>query len=90
MNSSETSSNIRSFVMRQFPVARKNKIDDDSQLLESRVIDSLGVLDIVAFLENSFGISVTDDELVPENFGSINRMASFVDHKRNRTQVTAD
>ena len=90
MNSSETSSNIRSFVMRQFPVARKNKIDDDSQLLESRVIDSLGVLDIVAFLENSFRISVTDDELVPENFGSINRMASFVDHKRNRTQVTAD
>jgi len=90
MNSPETSSNIRSFVMRQFPVARKNKIDDNSQLLESRVIDSLGVLDIVAFLENSFGISVTDDELVPENFGSINRMASFVDHKRNRTQVTAD
>lgn len=90
MNSLETSSSIRSFVMRQFPVARKNKIDDDSQLLESRVIDSLGVLDIVAFLENSFGISVTDDELVPENFGSINRMASFVDHKRNRTQVTAD
>lgn len=76
--------------MRTFPVARKNKIDDDAHLLESRVIDSLGVLDIVAFLEQSFGISVTDDELVPENFGSINRMAAFVTQKKNQSQVMAD
>ena len=74
--------NIRSFILKAFPPARKKALDDDLLLLESGVVDSLGVLDVVAFLERTYEIQVVDDELVPENFGSIRRLVSFVERKR--------
>ncbi len=84
-----TSSRIRAYVMQKFPAARKRKIDDDVALLESGVIDSLGVLDLVQFLDESFGITISDDELTPDNFSSINAMAAFVEQKRAQNQVAA-
>jgi acyl carrier protein len=54
-------------------------------LLESGIIDSLGVLDLVAFMEESFAITILDEELSPENFQTIERLASFIERKRNET-----
>lgn len=79
---------IRSFVMQKFPVARKKSINDDTSLLESHIIDSLGMLDVVAFLERSFNITILDDELIPENFADISRMAAFAEKKRSQNQVS--
>ena len=84
-----TNISIRSFILRKFPAARKNAITDDSPLLESGVIDSLGMLDVVAFLEDSFNIKVLDEELIPENFANIHRMAAFAEKKRTQSQVSA-
>jgi acyl carrier protein len=75
--------------LRKFPAARKKSITDDTPLLESGIIDSLGMLDVVAFLESSFKIQVLDDELIPENFADIHRMAAFVEKKRSQSQVSA-
>lgn len=79
---------IRSFIVQKFPAARKKSIDDGTPLLESGIIDSLGMLDVVAFLEGSFNIKVLDDELVPENFADINRMAAFAEKKQSQSRVS--
>ena len=47
----------------------------------SRIIDSLGLLKLVTFLEKSHGIQVNDEDIVPENFQSLNSMAKFVEQK---------
>jgi acyl carrier protein len=69
---------IRGFILQNFPAARKRRINDDSPLLESGVIDSLGMLDIVKFLEQTFEIKVEDEELSPDNFASIRCLSIFV------------
>lgn len=73
---------VRAFVLEKFPQAKKRGLKDDLMLLESGIIDSLGVLDVVGFVEEAFSIKVDDEELTPENFGSLRRMVSFVELKR--------
>jgi len=55
-------------------------LDDDS-LLGSGIVDSLGVLDLVAFVEGEFGITIDAEELLPENFQSISSLTCFVKTK---------
>jgi len=57
-------------------------LGDDSSFLESGVIDSTGVLELVTYLENKFGFKIADEELVPENLDSINNVLRFVERKR--------
>jgi acyl carrier protein len=61
-----------------FPSARKQPLGDDDHLLANGIVDSLGILDLVAYLEREFGITITDDDLVPEHFESLGRMTRFV------------
>ncbi len=74
-------SQIRSFILEKFPTARKRALSDDLPLLESGVIDSLGVLDVVGFLERTFEIKIEDEELIPDNFGTMKSMVCFVETK---------
>lgn len=75
------SERIGKFIFEHFPSARKRGIRSDEQLIESGVIDSLGVLDIVEYMEREFKITVSDEELVPENFRTIDHLAVFVRKK---------
>ncbi len=72
---------IREFILGKFPLARRRGITNDSELLESGIVDSLGVLDIVAFLEEQFEIKVEDDELTPAQFQSVACLTQFVQQK---------
>jgi len=63
---------------------------DDSSFLESGVIDSTGVLELVTYLENKFGFKIADEELVPENLDSINNVLRFIERKRSGLKVTVD
>ena len=74
---------IRGFILDTFPLARKQNIKDRDNLLDSGIIDSLGMLDVVSFLEREFGIHVDDEELLPENFESIDNLAGFVARKNS-------
>jgi len=85
----EISKTIRSFILEKFPAARRKGLSDDTPLLESGIIDSLGVLDVVAFLEPKFGIKIEDEELVPENFRDIESLTNFVEQK-NRPRALAE
>jgi acyl carrier protein len=53
----------------------------DASLLEEGILDSTGVLELVSFLEQHFGITVSDDELLPENLDSVAQIVAFVEKK---------
>ena len=72
---------IREFVLKAFPLARKSAVNGNQKWLESGVMDSLGILDLVHFLERQFSIQVADEELLPENFESLDAVAAFVRKK---------
>lgn len=55
---------------------------DDDSFLERGVIDSTGVLELVNYIEETFGISVEDEELVPDNLDSLNRLTGYVERKK--------
>jgi acyl carrier protein len=79
---------ILTFVRDKFPLARKKAITAEDDLLESGIIDSLGVLDLVSFLEHEFGIIVADDELVPDHFQNVLRLTRFVERKVNEAAAS--
>ncbi|MCP4572273.1 MAG: acyl carrier protein [bacterium] len=56
--------------------------DDTMSLLDEGIIDSVGVMELVAFLESDFGISVGDEELVPDNLDSVANLVAFVGRKQ--------
>jgi len=72
---------IREFVLKTFPLVGKRGIKDNEKWLESGLLDSFGILDLVRFLEEEFSIQVSDEELLPENFQSLQAVTSFVQIK---------
>lgn len=72
---------IRAFVHSNFLVTEEVGLTDRSSLLDLGVVDSTGVLEIIAFVEKTFGFAVEDDEIVPENLDSIERIAAYVARK---------
>jgi len=62
----------------------EESLRDDASLLEEGIMDSTGVLDLVMFIEETFGIEVKDEELVPENLDSVNKLVAFVGRKIGR------
>ena len=72
---------IRQFLVQQFPATKH--VGNEESLLKNGVIDSLGILEVVTFLEKEFGIIVSDEELLPENFESIHNLSDFIWMKTN-------
>jgi acyl carrier protein len=81
MDKQSTTSKIKTFLAQQFPMTKN--VSNDEPLLKNGLIDSLGILDLVTFLENEFGIAVSDEDLLPENFGSMHSLTNFVQQKTN-------
>ena len=75
---------IRQFILSSFLFTDdESKLNTSDSLLEQGVMDSTGVLELVAFLEQQFGIAVDDADLVPENLDSVDRIAAFVGRKQS-------
>ncbi|MGI9478324.1 MAG: acyl carrier protein [Hyphomicrobiaceae bacterium] len=73
---------IRAFVESRFPLVAAANLGDDDSLFESGAIDSLGLLDVVGFLEDELGLEIDDDDMEPENFETIAEMIRFAESKR--------
>jgi acyl carrier protein len=71
-----TKHEIREFIAKSS--AGVASVGDAESLLDAGIVDSLGVLELVGFLETRYGITVADEEMMPENFGSIEAIAEFV------------
>lgn len=73
-------SDIRAFIEENFVLHGSDKaLADDTSLLESGRVDSTGVLTLVAFVEDTYGLEVSDEDLVPENFDSIDRIVAYIE-----------
>jgi len=81
-----TEKQIRQFIVDNFLFGQEDvAINDRDSLLQLGIIDSTGVLELVAFLEQKFGIKVDDEELVPANLDSIHDLVRFIDTKTRST-----
>jgi acyl carrier protein len=74
---------VRTFVTSNFYVADPSALEDNASLLDKGIIDSTGVLEVIFFIEETFGITVEDSEMLPENLDSIERIANFVTRKKS-------
>jgi acyl carrier protein len=72
----------RRFVVENFYAADPSEISDDTSLITSGLVDSTGMLEVIAFLESEYGIKIEDREMVPANLETINRIAAFVARKK--------
>ena len=80
---SELKQKIRNFVVENFLFGQADGLADDSSFLEQGIVDSTGVLELVAHLEKHHGIKVRDEELIPDNFDSINAIAAYLERKQS-------
>ena len=78
-----TAEEIRKFITTNFYVVDPAKLADDASFLDKGIIDSTGVLEVVTFLEDKFGIVVGDNEMLPENLDSLRNLTAFVERKRS-------
>ena len=73
---------VRDYIIENFLFGDTTPLTSDTlSLLDEGIIDSVGVMEMVAFLEQDFGIGVEDDELVPANLDSIANLVAFVGRK---------
>ncbi len=79
----ETAKLIRAYILENFLFSKdESALADGQPLIATGVIDSTGILELIAFLEERFGIHVADEEMLPANLDSVARIASFVARKR--------
>ena len=76
--SEDAANRIHTFIADDLLMGRGLEFLDDDALLEEGVIDSLGLLEVVTFIEAEFGISVEDTDVTLENFGSVNAISAYV------------
>lgn len=73
---------VRGFILENFMFSNdESALNSEESLLEKGVIDSTGVMELVAFLEDEYKFRINDDELVPENLDSVRNIVAFVDSK---------
>ncbi|MBI1422088.1 MAG: acyl carrier protein [Gammaproteobacteria bacterium] len=74
---------VRSFILENFMFSNdESALDSAESLLDKGVIDSTGVMELVAFLEDEYHFRINDEELVPENLDSVRNIVAFVDSKQ--------
>jgi acyl carrier protein len=73
---------VRSFILENFMFSNdESALNSEESLLDKGVIDSTGVMELVAFLEDEYKFRINDEELIPENLDSVRNIVTFVDSK---------
>jgi acyl carrier protein len=72
---------VRTFVVENFLFGDGDTLKGDTSFLEEGVMDSTGILELVMYLEETYGIRIQDDELVPENLDTLGNIAAYLETK---------
>lgn len=74
---------VREFIIKNFAYGLNNSvhIKDEESLMDAGIIDSTGVIEIISFIESEFNVSISMDEVLPENIHSIDNIAAFIKNK---------
>jgi acyl carrier protein len=76
--------NIRQYIAQNILFSEQGfSYDDDASFLEQAIIDSVGFMELVAFVQKEYGIEVGPQELVRDNFDSVNKLARYIASKQN-------
>ena len=80
----KVSETVRSFIIENFLFGEENQApEEDASFLETGIIDSTGILEVVTFIETTYGVEISDDEMIPENLDSLRNISAFVGRKYN-------
>ncbi len=72
---------IKNFFVEKKFIKTVDDLNDEDSLLEKGIVDSVGMLDLVGFIENEYSIKIDEDELMPENFDSLKAIQDFITRK---------
>lgn len=82
----EARGKIRKHILENFMFTEdETALSNDDSFLEQGIIDSTGMLELIAFIGDGFQITIEDDELIPDNLDSVNRVAAFIQRKKGGT-----
>lgn len=78
-----TEEKLRKYILETYLFTTDDSaLANDDSFLDKGIIDSTGILELVMYLEEEFGLAVADEELLPENLDSINSLVTFVERKQ--------
>jgi len=86
---SQFASETHNFIVNNYLMGKDDGLTSDSSFLELGIIDSTGMLELISHLENTYGIEIADEELIPENLDSISRIADYLCRKLPDQQTEA-
>ncbi len=90
-NTAEIKTKIKEFIINNFLLeAGSKKIGDEDSFLEQGIIDSTGILELVEYVQDTFKIKIEDEELLPDNLDSLNKITVFISNKINTDTITFD
>jgi acyl carrier protein len=72
---------VREFIVDHFLFGDDNALKDNTSLFEHSIVDSLGMMELITFIEETFKIKVQNDEMLPENLDSLNHIEAFLQKK---------
>jgi len=73
---------LRNFILENYLFSDdQSLLNNDDSFLESKIMDSMGVLELVSFLEEQFEVTTEDQEMIPDNLDSIDKLVAFVEKK---------
>jgi len=78
----DTRTEITNYLKQRFPALADQALDDATPLLSGGAIDSLGILDLMAFVGETLGIEIQDEDFEPENFETVGHLIAFAERKR--------
>ncbi len=81
---------VRNFVVDTFLFGDGANLKDDTSFLENGIIDSTGILELITFLEETYQISIQDNELIPDNLDSLEKVEQFLSKKINGSLISAN
>ena len=73
---------VRNYILENYLFTDdQSELNSNDSFLEKGIIDSTGILEVIFFLEEEFGVSIEDDEMIPENLDSVNNIVNFINKK---------
>lgn len=78
----DTKTSIRNYIVENFLFGEADGFADDTSFLDQGILDSTGVLELVSYLEKTYGIEVGDDDLSPENLDSVDFIYAYLKRKQ--------
>jgi acyl carrier protein len=72
---------VMKFIVENFLFGDDSQFDEHTSFLQSAIVDSTGIMEVIGFLEENFGVVLEDKELIPDNLDSVNNICRFLDQK---------